>query len=158
MKGEAQFRKYHNLIVSKNVSVGVMATPKKVASPFRDGVDAESSAQRRTIQLIYSTKNRTMDLAVPVMAHEYGHIVVYDKHGQVRLTRTEKLLLSLNGWDFTRVKLSNNSKKAIYRDEVRAWDEGEKFLRRYGYKTWNIFEEVKGAALATYREAMWNLK
>jgi hypothetical protein len=147
-------RKFVIHLANQRVSGQFTSTP--VAGPF--GVTAYTVNGSNFIYLMVDSKRKNIDPSyiIASLAHEYGHILNF-RHGYSKshiLSRSDKIAYAYYEYK----NISKKGKSKFYNEEKAAWTRAEATLKRYGFKDWTAFNELKSWALSTYRKTLWKLR
>lgn len=101
------------------------------------------------LSYIFIYYKMTDDEKFITLAHEYGHYISWKEN--MRPSEYEE---AMNIYSIDNNKLSIDQKLLIFDEEKRAWDEGEKFIKRNKIQQPLSFYEDKERALTAYQKYM----
>lgn len=103
----------------------------------------------------YSTKessNRTNnERRFITLTHEYGHFISWKNDMRpIGYDEAQALFRTKILWK----RMTQDDKNIIWEEEVRAWNEGVKFVQSKGFELPDVFYKEKRRALNTYRKVL----
>src|ERR1044072_5971813 len=129
-----QTRKFVNHLVKRRVYVSIIST--RIAGKYGVTATVKPIKKRIWLYLDYKRSKIREGYIIACLAHEYGHILNFQKRSRHYLTVDDTIKHN----DYRYSEMSDIGKRKLYREERTAWERGETTLRRYGWKDWSSFE------------------